>query len=60
MAAPKGAAIAVYVMLTQKTAFVLKEKRRRERYTVRDDVVDLIEFEPTPPTMRKGIYAFFA
>ena len=26
MAAPKGAAIAVYVMLTQKTAFVLKEK----------------------------------
>ena len=46
MAAPKGAAIAVYVMLTQKTAFVLKEKRRRERYTVRDDVVETAGLEP--------------
>ena len=31
---------------------VLCKKSRRELYKVRDDLVDLIGFEPTTPTMR--------
>ena len=45
MAAPKGAAIAVYVMLTQKTVFVLKEKNAAAN-VVRDDVVETAGLEP--------------